>query len=304
MNLTLNAPFIKMAIAMIIFGSVGFFSEQTGLPALELVFIRCICAFLFLGVLWWLSGGLRREKWHKPEMIRLAICAIFLILNWVYFFKSIEASGVTVAISIYHLAPVIVMILGAFIYRERLTPVALTAIFLCFIGTLAIAEVNRLESWDALFSPGLIWGLLSAFFYAVMTLTGKGFKHTSSYAITTIQVFLGIFMLLPLVDFSHFEGLTTSNWIYILITGFLHTGIVFYLFFDSIRYLTTQVIAILVFLDPAVAIVMDLFITGFLPSIEQWLGILLIFGGMALTLIPRPKKEALSAPEKSDQVPA
>lgn len=291
MNFAFNLPLLKMAIAMIIFGSVGFFSEQTGLPALELVFIRCLCAFLFLGALWWLSGGLRREKWHKAEMIRLVICALFLILNWVYFFKSIEASGVTVAISIYHLAPVIVMILGAFIYRERLTPIALTAIFLCFIGTLAIAEINRLDSWHALFSPGLIWGLLSAFFYAVMTLTGKGFKYTSSYAITTIQVFLGLFMLLPFVDFHHFEDLTGRNWGYILVTGFLHTGIVFYLFFDSIRHLTTQVIAILVFLDPAVAIVMDLFITGFLPSFEQWLGIVLIFGGMALTLIPRPNRK-------------
>ena len=48
-------------------------------------------------------------------------------------------------------------------------------------------------------------------------------------------------------------------------------------------------IAILVFLDPLVAILMDIFITGFLPSFEQWLGIILIFGGMALTLRPKRK---------------
>lgn len=285
-----NRPsLIKMSIAMILFGSVGFFSERSGVPALELVFIRCLCASLFLGFFWWKSGQLRTERWVKPEVIRILICGVFLILNWVYFFKAIEESGVTVAISIYHLAPVIVMVLGAFIYKERLTLIPILAITACFLGTLAISEVNQSASIAEFFSEGLIFGLLSALFYALLTLLGKGFKYASSYAITTIQVTFGVALLIPFVDLSLFEGLTPQNWIFILITGFVHTGIVFYLFFDSIRHLSTQVIAILVFLDPLVAIIMDIFITGFIPSIEQWLGIIFIFGGMALTLRPKRK---------------
>lgn len=285
-----NRPdIIKMSIAMILFGSVGFFSERSGLPALELVFTRCICASVFLGSFWILSGKLRHENWQKSEVIRILICAIFLILNWVYFFKAIEESGVTVAISIYHLAPVIVMILGAFIYKERLTLIPMIAILTCFLGTLAIAEINRTASVAEFFSKGLIYGILSALFYALLTLTGKGFKYASSYAITTIQVAFGALLLLPFVNFLPFGKLTQLNWLYILITGFVHTGIVFYLFFDSIRNLSTQFIAILVFLDPLVAILMDIFITGFMPSSEQWIGIILIFGGMALTLMPKKR---------------
>ncbi|MHC5224892.1 DMT family transporter [Ignatzschineria sp. LJL83] len=288
---TLNnrSSLIKMSIAMILFGSVGFFSERSGVPALELVFIRCLCATLFLGFFWWKSGQLRTEHWVKSEVIRILICGVFLILNWVYFFKAIEESGVTVAISIYHLAPVIVMVLGAFIYKERLTLIPILAIIACFLGTLAISEINKSASFSEFFSKGLIFGLLSALFYALLTLLGKGFKYASSYAITTIQVAFGVALLFPFVDLSLFEGLTPKNWTFILITGFVHTGIVFYLFFDSIRHLSTQVIAILVFLDPLVAIIMDIFITGFIPSFEQWLGIILIFGGMALTLRPKRK---------------
>ncbi len=285
----------KMSIAMILFGSVGFFSQRSGVPALELVFIRCFCAALFLVFFWWKSGQLRREKWVQSEVIRILICSLFLILNWVYFFKAIEESGVTVAISIYHLAPVIVMILGAFIYKEKLTLIPLLAIAACFIGTLTIAEINQSASIADFMSQGLIFGLLSALFYALLTLVGKGFKYASSYAITTIQVAFGVLMLLPFIDLSLFTGLTSLNWFYILITGFVHTGIVFYLFFDSIRNLSTQVIAILVFLDPLVAILMDIFITGFMPSTEQWLGIILIFGGMALTLMPKKRSVKTNA---------
>ncbi|PFR54936.1 EamA family transporter, partial [Bacillus cereus] len=37
-----SMPAIKMILSMSIFGSIGFFSVQTGLPSFELVFVRCI----------------------------------------------------------------------------------------------------------------------------------------------------------------------------------------------------------------------------------------------------------------------
>lgn len=88
--LNAKSAVIKMSIAMILFGSVGFFSERSGLPALELVFIRCICAMLFLGLFWIFSGKLRHEKWHVPEVLRILLCSVFLILNWVYFLRQLK----------------------------------------------------------------------------------------------------------------------------------------------------------------------------------------------------------------------
>ncbi|QJC90707.1 Putative transporter [Bacillus subtilis] len=41
----------------------------------------------------------------------------------------------------------------------------------------------------------------------------------------------------------------------VISTGIIHTGIVYLLFFDSLRFLSTKFISIIVFLDPAVAIV-------------------------------------------------
>ncbi|PEE90902.1 EamA family transporter, partial [Bacillus cereus] len=104
---------------------------------------------------------------------------------------------------------------------------------------------------------GMVWALLAALFYAFTTLLGKGIKHTSAYAMTFVQTFLGIFLLLPFVDFGQFQGLTETNWMMITATGLIHTGFVYYLFFDSLRDLSTRLISVLVFLDPAVAILLD-----------------------------------------------
>lgn len=73
------------------------------------------------------------------------------------------------------------------------------------------------------------------------------------------------------------------NWMMITATGLIHTGFVYYLFFDSLRGLSTRLISVLVFLDPAVAILLDTVFTGFRPTSMQIVGIILIFVGMAFT---------------------
>ena len=66
------------------------------------------------------------------------------------------------------------------------------------------------------------------------------------------------------------------NWMMITATGLIHTGFVYYLFFDSLRDLSTRMISVLVFLDPAVAILLDTVFTGFRPTSMQVVGIVLI----------------------------
>ena len=110
---------IKLSIAMAIFGSIGFFTTQTGLPAVELVFIRCICATLFLGGLWFLTGGHKTEVWQKSEVLKTILCGVFIVLNWVFLFKAFEVMSISVAISIYNLAPIFVLMLGAMLFSRK-----------------------------------------------------------------------------------------------------------------------------------------------------------------------------------------
>ncbi|ATI51584.1 DMT family transporter [Bacillus cereus group sp. BfR-BA-01445] len=278
-----SMPAIKMILSMSIFGSIGFFSVQTGLPSFELVFVRCICATIFLALCWLVTGQYKSEQWNKKEVMQILACGIFLVFNWVFLFKAFEVMSITIAISVYHLAPIIVLMIGSIVFKERLTMFAVLSIVICFIGTVLVAGVDGNVSLEKLMSSGMVWALLAALFYAFTTLLGKGIQHTSAYAMTFLQTFLGIFLLLPFVDFGKFQGLTEMNWMMITATGLIHTGFVYYLFFDSLRDLSTRMISVLVFLDPAVAILLDTVFTGFRPTSMQVVGIVLIFVGMALT---------------------
>ena len=289
-----GAAMFKMTLSMAIFGSIGFFTGKTGIPAVELVFVRCICATLFLGFCWFITGQHKVEVWNKREVIQTLICGVFLVLNWVFLFKAFEEMSITVAISIYNLAPIFVLILGSLFLKEKLTFTSLLAIIVCFLGSIFIIGIQNFTSLTDFMGSGFVWALLSALCYALTMLLGKGINGLSAYAMTFVQTIIGILILLPIVNFDVFRDLSGSNWLYILGTGLIHTGFVYYLFFDSLRKLSTVVISALVFVDPVVAILLDTLILNFRPSILQTIGILLIFGGIIYTLIKpgtNPKME-------------
>lgn len=285
---------IQLTISMTIFGSVGFFTIQTGIPAEELVFVRCICATLFLGGLWLITKSYKTEKWSRKEVIQTIICGVFLVFNWVFLFKAFNEMEISLAISIYNLAPIFVLILGGIFLKERLTIPAILAIVVCFLGSILIVGVQQVDSLHLLWNEGFIYAMLSAICYAMTMFVGRGVKHLSTYALTFVQTIVGIVILFPTVQFDVFHGLTTSNWLYILGTGFIHTGFVYYLFFNSIRNLSTLLVSALVFVDPLVAILLDIWILDFRPTMTQILGMLFIFGGIIYTVIKPPKKENIT----------
>ncbi|MER2037084.1 MAG: DMT family transporter [Solibacillus sp.] len=288
---------LKLTISMAIFGSIGFFTTQTGLPAVELVFIRCICATIFLGSLWFLTGGHKTEVWQKSELLKTIVCGVFIVLNWVFLFKAFEVMSISIAISIYNLAPIFVLLLGSVFLAEKMGIRSILATIVCFFGSILIVGIESFTSISQFMNSGFVWALLSAICYALTMFTSKTIKGLSSYALTFVQTIVGIIMLFPLCDFSAFQGLSQTNWLYILGTGFIHTGFVYYLFFDSIRNLSTVIVSVLVFVDPVVAILLDAVLLSFRPSLLQTLGILMIFGSILYTVFnPNTTSKKLESP--------
>ncbi|MDR2996061.1 MAG: DMT family transporter [Bacillus cereus] len=287
----------QLALAMSIFGSVGFFSHLTGLFAIELVFVRLVCAAIFLFTVWLIKGKFKTEIWNQKELLFIILCSTTNLLNWIFLFKSFEQTSVTIAISFYHLAPIFVLIIGRFIFREKLTWHSILAISLCFTGTLFIMGLGEIRS-SSLEWNGSIYSVVAALFYAATMLFGKSVTKTSVYATTFLQMTIGILLLAPFVDFAAYTSINAIEWFYSILTGIVHTGIVYLFFFNSLRNLPTKVISFMIFIDPAVAILLDILLTEFRPDWLQCLGILLIFGGLLFT-IKQSKPLATSESEVS-----
>lgn len=282
---------------MTIFGSIGFFSRLTGLPSMELVFVRCISATVFLSAYWLISGQYRHETWQLKEMGVVVIGGIFLVLNWIFFFAAFEKTAITVAISIYNLAPIIVLVIGWFFFRDKIRLLGIGAVILAFAGTILISGISLADINGNTSAQGPVLALIAAFLYALVIITGKYIHKASPYLVTIIQTFIGVLMLAPFVHYALYLHLTPANWFFSIFTGIVHTGIVYLLFYGSIRALPTPVISALTYLDPLVAILLDILITGFVPSWLQTTGILLIFIAISYTLIRPGRAEKHSTEE-------
>lgn len=175
---------MKLTISMAIFGSIGFFTIHTGIPAVELVFVRCIFASVFLSAMWFFTGGHKHEEWNRKEIIQTLFCGIFLVLNWVFLFKAFEEMSISVAISIYNLAPIFVLILGAILLKERMTVRGILATVICFIGSIFIVGIDNFTSIEQFFNSGFVWALLSAICYASTMFLSKTLSSLSPYATT------------------------------------------------------------------------------------------------------------------------
>jgi drug/metabolite transporter (DMT)-like permease len=131
----------------------------------------------------------------------------------------------------------------------------------------------------------VIYGLISAVLYASVTLSNKYAKGLSGLEITLIQLVGAFVVILPYVLFTHsntWVAPTFRELIYLLILGFVHTGIALYLYFSAIQELPGQSVALCSYIDPVSALFFAAIFLGDRLTVLQLLGAALILGG-ALT---------------------
>jgi len=195
----------QLNVAMSIFGSVVF-----GLPAIELVWIRCIFAAVFLYIAWIVTGSFKREQWVRKELFFIVCCGIANALNWVFLFKAYEMISITIAITLYHLAPILVLFVGTLLFKEKMTKFTYLAILICFIGTMCIVGANGFHitstSWKE-----IIYSIIAACFYSATMILGKSITKTTVYATTSLQMVIGLIVLMPFVQFFSYRALELSN---------------------------------------------------------------------------------------------
>jgi drug/metabolite transporter (DMT)-like permease len=180
------------------------------------------------------------------------------------------------------------MILSPVIFKEKMTAVKLLGFLSVVLGMFC---VNRQSILQGTVSWGLVFGILSAFMYAVMVIFNKkaasitGLENPMWQLITsfiTVAVFLGLKQ-----GFS--VHIAPGNLIPILLLGIVNTGIGCYFYFSSIDKLPVQTVAILGYLEPLSALFFSAAFLGETLSFLQLIGAVLILGGAAFGELFRQK---------------
>ena len=201
---------------------------------------------------------------------------MILVFNWVFLFAAFKHTSLSVAISIYYLAPIFVLLYGIFILKEkRYIGVKLITIIIAFVGAILVSGINGFGNANF---QGVIDAFIASLLYASLVIVAKKLKNIKSSHIALFQTLIGVIVLY----FFSSEHLFDKNLQYsILITlGVVHTALMYILFFKGIHLAPVSMVAIVGFLDPLIAVLLDFTILHSKLSFYQILGIIFIMGAL------------------------
>jgi RarD protein len=263
----------------VLLGTIGVFLEQAGQDPLTAVWFRCAFGALALSA-WMIAARRYGELRLAPRALLAAVAAgVLMVANWALFFAAIERTSIAVATVVFHVQPFWVMALGAVFLGERVRRRQWVAagVALCGLALASGLAFGDLAALDARFVAGLLMCLGGSLSYAVVTLIARGVRSVSPLALAWWQCVVGA---AALAWWPATQGLPAIGpaWVWLAGLGVVHTGLAYVVLYAGMARLTAGRIAVLQFVYPATAVLVDALAYGRVLSAAQ-------LGGVALMLI-------------------
>ncbi|WP_431101420.1 DMT family transporter [Roseateles noduli] len=280
----------------LLLGTIGVFVEEAAQDPATTVWFRCVFGLAAL-LVWGAARG------QLGELVRLRgralgavlVVGLLTVLNWGLFFAAIPRCSIAVSTVVFHVQPFWLMAMGAFWLREHVTRAQwlATAIALCGLA-LATGIADEMfvpggVAGGAMRLPGYALGvgmcLLGSVTYAAASFLAKlEAERAGSFALSAGQCVVGAVVLLP---WPLMHGLPAfgAAWSWLAGLGVLHTGLAYVVLYAGMARLGTGRIAVLQFVYPGTAVLVDWAVYGRALSLTQMVGVGLI--GAALWTLRR-----------------
>ena len=285
---------ILFIVSVSIFGTIGIFVKFIPLPSSVIALFRslvsCILIFAFLKIV--------RQKIDfksiKRELPLLALSGVAIGANWIFLFEAYKYTTVSVASLSNYFAPVIVMMVCPFIFKDKLSLRQIFFFALSVIGLFLIMSIKDFSFSNA-HLIGIFLGLTSALLYATAIIINKLIKSVDGIQRTFWQFLSCTVVLLPYVFISQsisFKQMNVYGWICLATVCIVHTGINYCLYFSSLKDMSGPKVALLSYIDPLISVLLSFLILGEKMTLLQIIGAILLLGSMLLNeVLPNKTKK-------------
>ncbi|WP_244388159.1 MULTISPECIES: DMT family transporter [Delftia] len=265
----------------VLLGTVGIFVEEARQHPLVTVLFRCAFGALAL-LAWGLATGRMGELRVRGRSWPVVVATgLLMVLNWALFFAAIPLTSIGVATIVFHIQPVWIMLFGTLVLREAVAPRQVAAMLAALLGLVLTTGLlgGDVAAWGPDHVSGLLMCLAGSLCYAAVTILAKTEKVVTPFALAWWQCAVGTVLLLwvPLV---HGWPQAPSSWAWLAGLGVLHTGLAYAILFAGMARLTLGRIAVLQYVYPLTAIVLDWVVYGRALGAVQLAGVGLMAGAL------------------------
>ena len=285
---------LQMVLAMLIFGTIGIFRRNIALPSAVIACVRGLAGSLFLFLFVKLRGGKLSRDAIRRNLKRLVLSGALIGFNWIFLFEAYRYTSVAIATLCYYMAPVLVILLSPFLFKERLGIGKGICVLTALTGMFFVSGVIGGGMPQSGEMKGILLGLAAAVLYAVVVVLNKQIREIGAFDKTIVQLLTAGAVLIPYLlvteDFSAF-ALTPETFLLLLTVSVVHTGISYALYFGSMTYLKAQTIALFSYIDPITAILLSALLLHEELSLYGLIGAVLVLGStIASELLQLRKK--------------
>jgi drug/metabolite transporter (DMT)-like permease len=256
---------------------------------------------LISGILLLITGCFRKNfhqvfaVWNDPkDRIRLVIFGIIGMLGVQYtYFVAIQTGNAATATLLQYLAPLFIMVYLAIKYNRIPIFQEFIALGLALLGTFLLVTNGSIHQLSVS-SASIAWGLSSAIALAFYTLYPSGLlQRWGSEVIIGWGMIIGGIALCPIaspwqIQGQHWSVITGLLVSFVIVFG---TAIAFYLYIDSLRYITPTEASLLASAEPLSAVAASVIWLRLPLSLFEGIGGLCIVSTV-LMLSLRPKIQA------------
>lgn len=283
-----NIATSKLLLGMILIGTVGAAVVAAGLDAITIVFWRSVIGAAFLAV-WCFTTGILPNPDLTRRSVGIGIVAgVSLVLSWAAFFEGILRTSISTATILFHTQPFWIVLLGAALWKERISKSQLVWLSAAFIGVALASNLSlSTDAVDARQTTGVLILLAGAVVYAVTAVAGKELRDQRGEVTTLIQTISGILIFAPFVHFD--QTIPVPSWGLLMMIGILQTGVAWVLVYSALPKVSTPMIAVLSFANPLTAIFSDwLFYDRLIGTAQASGTILIVLSTLGVKLGWRP----------------
>lgn len=279
---------VLIIFAAICWGISGVIADtlmSKGWSPIVISFYRGAVGLLFFSL--WLLFRLKKNWVSSTRLfVWSAIAGIGVAGNFTFYFLSIQASSVAVAVTLVYTAPVFVFIISFLLRLERSTWFKWACIASVLLGIILLTGAYDTDSLSVSFL-GAAAGLASALSYAMFIF---GFKKASAIGkpqiILTIAFFSFCLILLLFSDRKETAAVLVSPDIgWFLLLGILGAGISFMLYVIGIRLTTAATASMVAMIEPVTASLLGVLLLEDNLTVIQLLGMVIILFTITLLSI-------------------
>ena len=260
--------------AVMLFGLSAVLGQFVDAPAAVIAGGRVVWSSLALLVLSLAKKSDLKLKSKKDYATALA-AGVVLAIHWATFFQAIQSSSVAIGTLTFSAFPLFLSFLEPLVFHEPLRLRSLVTALLLLAGVGITVPDFSLENQVTL---GIVWGLVSALAYAVLSLANR--YLSGRYEARTVCLYeqgTAAVVLLPVLVFSRVTW-SLQNVAGIAAIGLLCTAIAHSLYVAAQRHVKAQTAGIISGMETVYGILFALLFLGEIPGPRELIGGAVILG--------------------------